>query len=83
MHRIIVVRGNGIDPAPHRRGRKAEVLADVPGILMDFPLSALAVAPGHPVWDSDPEKDHPAPHDKLLSQAGIGYPDVKGWFQVE
>ena len=74
VHHIIIVRGDGTDPAPDGRCRKVQVLADMPGVLVEFPVAPLAVPPGHPVRDGDPEEDHPAPHDKLLVEAGFGDP---------
>jgi hypothetical protein len=77
MHYIIVICGDRTDPAADCRCREIQVLADMPGVLVKFPVAPLAVAPGHPVRYGDPEEDHTAPHDKLLPETGFGDPDVQ------
>ena len=75
VHDIIIIRCDGTDPAPDCRCCKVEVLADMPCILVQFPVSPLAVPPRQPVGDGNPEEDHPASHDKLLVETGLGDPD--------
>ena len=83
VHGIIMVRSNGTNPAADGRYRKMQVLADMPAVLVEFPVARLAGPPGHPVRDGDPEEDHPAPHDELLLKTGFGNSDVQRRVRVE
>ena len=75
VYDIVIVRGNCTDAAADCLCCKVEVLADMPCILVQFPVSPLAVPPRHPLGDGNPEEDHAAPHDKLLVETGLGDPD--------
>ena len=54
----------------------------MPCILVEFAVAPFAVPPCHPVRDSDPEEDHPAPHDKLLVKTGFGDPYMERWVRI-
>jgi hypothetical protein len=83
VHYIVIVRSNGTDPAADCWCCKVQVLADMPCILVQLPVSPLTVSPRHPVGDGYPEEDHPAPHDKLLVETDLGDPDVERRVQID
>ena len=71
-HDLIIKGTYGADAASDLLRRQVEVLADMPGVEMNQPISPLAVPPGHAIDVAGPDEEHRRVFDHGLSQAGVG-----------
>jgi len=57
-HDLIIKSPDGADAASDLLCRQVKVLADMPGVEVNQPVSPLAVPPGHAVDDAGPDEEH-------------------------